>query len=246
MEKINPQIWQNYDEAQQIRLKAEVIREWIPSGVSSILDIGCGNGIITNLLAQDYDVTGVDISLEALQDVQTPKIQASATAIPLESKSFDLVLSSEMIEHLDDDDLQAAVGEMIRLSKRYILISVPNREQLAKSNCKCASCGFVYHAYGHLHSFSTSALRQIFPGYRLVREMVLGPDEKLWQPTLLKIKQKLGAQYFHPNAAVLCPACGSEQYLYHTGLLARALNLLNRLVSRARPYWLMLLLEKVD
>ncbi len=53
--------WQSLSE-QTLRPKIDKILNIIPESVKSIVDIGCGNGIITNQLSKKYHVVGVDRS----------------------------------------------------------------------------------------------------------------------------------------------------------------------------------------
>jgi SAM-dependent methyltransferase len=73
------------------------------------LDIGCGPGaLISELAARGYDAHGVDRSAKArelgrhLQD-QSPGMQLHAELDEAWKGSFDLVMSFEVIEHLQDD-----------------------------------------------------------------------------------------------------------------------------------------------
>jgi len=57
----------------------------IPFDVRSILDVGCGDGRITNQIADLYPnklVVGIDISQRALQHVQAKAIRGSAECLP--------------------------------------------------------------------------------------------------------------------------------------------------------------------
>ena len=44
------------------QIKVQKILGMIPPDVRTIIDIGCGDGTITNRLAEKFDVTGVDRS----------------------------------------------------------------------------------------------------------------------------------------------------------------------------------------
>ncbi len=80
----------------------------------TVLDIGCGGGILTDSMARaGAQATGIDLSTKALRiaqlhamDAQTPNVQyreISAEAIALEQPaSFDVVTCMEMLEHVPD------------------------------------------------------------------------------------------------------------------------------------------------
>lgn len=240
------EFWANYDRDGFIRAKAELINTWIPEGVRTIADIGCGNGIISNLLAARYDVTAVDISPAALSFVTTKKVRASALDLPFDDHSFDLALSSEMLEHLNSQDLHQAIRELKRISRRWILITVPHREQLAASDVKCAACGRVFNANGHLQSFNLRRLQNLFSHYRISKQLITGPQTRDYQPVFLKLRQVLGKQWFNPDPSCVCPVCGAAEFPVKVNIISKICNGLSRLFTRKRPYWIMLLFEKSD
>jgi SAM-dependent methyltransferase len=97
-----------------------------------ILDAGCGEGFAAlNFLSKHPEVSyfGVDLSAEAVSAAKTivpqmPAIVGDVTRLPFPDKQFDLVVSLEVLEHLPQPEL--AVEMYKRLSRRYILLSVPN------------------------------------------------------------------------------------------------------------------------
>ena len=98
----------------------------------SVLDAGCGEGFVTRYLAQQNPalrLTGMDLSKEAIAYAQdhfghlAHFRTGSLYKLPFSDNSFDLVVCSEVLEHLDDTD--RAVSELKRVARRHVLITVP-------------------------------------------------------------------------------------------------------------------------
>ncbi len=245
MDILSPETWAAYDPHGLIALRLEQVRKIIPADVSSILDAGCGNGVITNALHPSYQVTGLDLSPAALEYVRAPKVNASVTAIPFPDRSFDLVMCNEVLEHLNAADLAQAVSELQRCTGKYLLLSVPNQEQLSAELVRCASCGHVFPAYGHLQSFSLARLDTI-TGWQRLWSTELGPAHRNFSPTLLKFRQQRLRQWFKPDVPLDCPACHGRDFLLRRNLITKAVNALGRLGRAARPYWLMAMYAAPD
>ncbi len=98
----------------------------------TILDVGCGEGFVAAFLKRclpEAEITGVDLSDAALAyarqhfgELATFQ-QADIYRLPFPDRSFDTVVCSEVLEHLDDPD--RAVGELKRVARRYVVITVP-------------------------------------------------------------------------------------------------------------------------
>lgn len=97
-----------------------------------ILEVGCGEGFLSAYLKSRMPQTqlhGLDINERAVEfahDHFGHRVQFSSGSIytlPFETGSFDLVLCSQVLEHLEDPD--AALAELKRVSGDYLLISVP-------------------------------------------------------------------------------------------------------------------------
>lgn len=89
----------------------------------TILDIGCGGGLLTNPLAQKgHHVTGVDLSVSSLDFARksdtTGKVlylQADAHNLPMQDETFDVVCAMDLLEHVDNPGL--VIAQASRLLK---------------------------------------------------------------------------------------------------------------------------------
>lgn len=100
---------------------------------NSLLDAGCGEGFVVDRIARrmpDLRIAGVDLSDEAVAFARAhfgSRAQfrkGSVYKLPFSDKSFDTVLCSEVLEHLDDPN--RAVEELKRVARNYVLITVPH------------------------------------------------------------------------------------------------------------------------
>ena len=129
----------------------------------TILDAGCGEGVISMLLAaQNIASTGVDLSepniKEARERAENQNISnlarfdvADAESLPFADKSFDTVISSHVLEHLPDFD--KGFKELCRVSRKRVIVALPTCLNL----CAAALLGGD-HGYWKLSKRSLFAL----------------------------------------------------------------------------------------
>jgi 2-polyprenyl-3-methyl-5-hydroxy-6-metoxy-1,4-benzoquinol methylase len=101
-----------------------------PLDAASVLDAGCGEG---ETIARLRDVLGeriaaIDILDECVVFTQNrlpfvDATNASVYELPFEDDSFDLVMSLEVLEHLESPS--AAMRELTRVSRGNVVLSVP-------------------------------------------------------------------------------------------------------------------------
>jgi len=253
----NASIYEKFDWSalNETHLKEKIVKiiELIPEDTKTIVDVGCGNGVITNILGEKYEVIGVDRSEHALRMVKTKKVKASSENIPLPDHSFDMVFSSELLEHLEDAVLQKTIQEFERLTKKYILITVPNNENPDKLLIKCPSCHYIYNSPNHLRRFKADDFIKLFPNYSLLKQFSFGKNVRYYNTHLLNIKKKISpAQSWIPyywmpenKRKTICPKCEYEfENRYRFNLFATFIDILNVLISPKKAYWLFVLLEK--
>ena len=101
------------------------------------LDVGCGNGFITELVAPSFDeVVGIDMEEERLEDFRAhvngkPNFQIllmSAAKIEFPNEFFPFITTFEVLEHVGDwDDQRQFAAEIRRVALRGYFITTPNR-----------------------------------------------------------------------------------------------------------------------
>jgi ubiquinone/menaquinone biosynthesis C-methylase UbiE len=133
-----------------------IVLDRIPDG-SSLLDVGVGVGQFIGAAARSMklsEVQGIDISRHShfLPNLDYPvkMTYQNATSMTFQNNAFDYVTCMEVIEHLDDEDMNAVISELRRVARRGIFVTVPFCERLPLP---------TYHK----QRFSFERIQEIFP-----------------------------------------------------------------------------------
>jgi SAM-dependent methyltransferase len=156
----------------QLRMLAAALRG-APAG-RRILDIGCGDGAATSLIAtgrRQHHVIGVDWSTRAIEQARAHGFDLISAGVdppglPIATGTIDLVVMSELIEHLVDTDAALAEARRVLRPGGTLLLSTPN---LAAWHNR------VLIAFGVQPIFSEVSLRGIYgrPGSQVVGHLRL-------------------------------------------------------------------------
>ena len=129
----------------------------MPSG-SSALDVGCGVGILLARLNTERQckVFGVDISHKAIEIAKQagiPGLSCQLPILPLDSDFFDVVIATEVIEHLLDP--KKTIDQMCRVLRGNgtMILSTPN-DSIPPGDCD-----------EHFHCFNENSLRELVSEY---------------------------------------------------------------------------------
>src|SRR5262249_34963101 len=88
----------------------------------TVLEVGPGSGIVTYCLRHaGIQMTTVDLDAEL-----GPDVVGSVTQLPLADGSFDAVLCCEVLEHLPWEEAEAALGELARVTRKGVVLSLPD------------------------------------------------------------------------------------------------------------------------
>jgi 2-polyprenyl-3-methyl-5-hydroxy-6-metoxy-1,4-benzoquinol methylase len=155
---------------------------WAVGHFNEVLELGCGAGILARqLLEFGNTVTGLDISEVAI--AQLPKeitgIVSTLPNIPLPAHSFDVVVATEIVEHIDDD--QACVMEVVRVLRPggRAYFAVPN------------NCLGPDEEPEHVRKYSPETLEILLSPYGYIfmetflEEFVISPGQMIALPTIL-------------------------------------------------------------
>lgn len=101
----------------------------------TLLDVGCGMGeLVRHLRALGVDAKGLEISHDAIQmakrEVKPFLSIGDIVNIPFESNSFDMIVSFNVLEHIERPLLKKAVAETIRVAKKYILHKIHTKQNV--------------------------------------------------------------------------------------------------------------------
>lgn len=131
---------------------------------ASVLNIGIGNGYLEEgILARGWESYSLDPDQSAVSKLLSKGVQARVGRIeklPFDDQMFDLVVASEVLEHLAANELSLGLAEIFRVLKSggYFIATVPYNENLADNQVVCPRCGDIFHRWGHQQSLDEKSL----------------------------------------------------------------------------------------
>jgi SAM-dependent methyltransferase len=166
-----------FTEGKQIALRL------VPPGDNkTALDLGCREGHQTRWLeGRGYTVTSIDVDklFDAAQVVNANE------RLPFDDDSFDLIWSSEVIEHLNDPNF--SLDELRRVTKPGgdIILTTPNSYMwLFRAIAKVGFTPERIQRDDHLHFFDAADIRRLAPDADLYGYFPwMGPKQTLYADT---------------------------------------------------------------
>jgi len=184
----------------------------VPAHTKSLLDIGAGLGVFLNLLHEKKGIKGIGTEITPLKIRTAEKmfkvklLNASASSLPSEDLSFEVVTALELLEHLPYPDYKKSLLEIQRVAQKSIVISVPFEER--RTFIPCPYCKCKFNPNYHNRSFSKNTIASLFDNFELVKLVKIGPTvlhTKIIDRLLSSFRSKP-----YPEFAV-CPSCGYKK-----------------------------------
>ena len=175
------------------------LRELKPARV---LDLGCGNGSLCRAIKdQGFDVCGFDPSKEGIELASSanPDIRFLNIGVydqPPEEwlGAFDLVVSTEVVEHLYNPRALPAFAKKVLKPGGHALITTPYHGYLKNLALSVLDKWDAHHTvfweHGHIKFFSRHTLKKLFEddGYQTCSFKGLGRLPWLWMTMLMEFK----------------------------------------------------------
>jgi 2-polyprenyl-3-methyl-5-hydroxy-6-metoxy-1,4-benzoquinol methylase len=165
------------------------------AGPQSILDVGCGEGVLIHKWAQRLDpkpVVGLDLEDPVIQAEwekrQAPNLDyriMKAENLPFGVDEFDMASAIEVLEHVPDP--AHTVAEMARVASRWLLVSVP-REPLWRglNMARGAYVKDLGNTPGHLNHWSKRSFVKLLSQHG---EVVEARSPFPWTMLLVRVGQ---------------------------------------------------------
>jgi 2-polyprenyl-3-methyl-5-hydroxy-6-metoxy-1,4-benzoquinol methylase len=147
---------------------------------TSILDVGCGEGVLTHEWAQRLHggrIVGIDLDDPHLHEQwktrTAPNLEyrvMKAENLPFADGEFDMASAIEVLEHVPDPE--DTLAEMARCAARWLLVSVPREPIWRMTNmARGAYWRELGNTPGHVNHWSSAAFRTMLSAHGEVVEL---------------------------------------------------------------------------
>jgi ubiquinone/menaquinone biosynthesis C-methylase UbiE len=187
-----------------------------------VLEIGAGEGAILHRLSElDFgdDLYALEISGNAVSTIGERRIRSLRECrlydgyhIPYDNDSFDLVLISHVLEHVEYP--RKLLYEAMRVA-RYVFVEVPLEETIRQKR------DFAFDPVGHINSYTSRSIRRFVQsaGLRVLRQSVTNPSYHVY-------RYRFGRRAFLRFLVKQCllgafPALATRLFTYHCSLMCQ-------------------------
>ena len=153
---------------------------WGIASPRSILDVGCGEGVLTCKWAErlgDGRIVGIDLDDPKLRSEwekrRRPNLEyraEEATSLPFADGEFDMATAIEVLEHVPEPE--QTLAEMARVAERWLLVSVPREPVWRMTNmARGAYLRDRGNTPGHVNHWSKGGFKKLLSRYGTIQEL---------------------------------------------------------------------------
>lgn len=192
---------------ERARYIAERYRQYLQG---KVLDVGCDEARLKPFLQSGTEYLGVDVG-------GTPDVLLNlekAERLPFGDAAFDCVICTDVLEHVDN--LHLIFGELVRVSRRFVIVSLPNCWSIARQKIHRGRGNFSHYGLPpdtpedrHKWFFNITEARSFLVSQQvrhpiLVRDQHVTEKPRLWPlKALRRIRFPVQSHYLNRYANTL-------------------------------------------
>lgn len=136
---------ESYDTKERFISYWHQIDEIVALKPGNVIEVGIGNGFLTGYLRKrGVNITALDIVSEL-----NPDVSGSVLSMPFADRTFDVVACYEVLEHLPYGDFMRALAEILRVSRRHVVLSVPDHTAVYRLDIELPRIGRIRKLIPH-------------------------------------------------------------------------------------------------
>lgn len=202
---------EEYRASEREKKRTEDLLRLLSVGGNIALDIGARDGHFSKLLADRFDkVIALDLTPPSINDKRIQCVAGNLLNLDFPDQSFDLVLCAEVLEHIPSDALEQACRELIRVTKRHLLVGVPYMQDLRLHRTTCPACRTINPPWGHVNSFDESRLRKLFADLVEVEVSQVGENREVTNDLSAMLMNFSGNPFGTYGQDEPCINCGTK------------------------------------
>lgn len=247
----------DYRKSESERQRTEDLMQYfrrISGKRKSALDIGARDGHFSLLLTTLFDeVTALDLEKPTISHSRVTCVQGDITKLDFDDNNFDLIFCAEVLEHIPPHLLQKATSELSRVSREFLLIGVPYKQDIRAGRTTCYSCGRKNPPWGHVNSFDELRLTNLFPLYTVKKISFVGEAGAPTNFMSAFFMDLAGNPYGTYNQEEKCVHCGetlikpSKRSVLQKLFTRAAFYMIDfqKLLCNRHPNWIHILFQKI-
>ena len=221
--------------------------------LEKVIDVGARSGHISKLIADllDVPVIALDLKKPKIECKNVISVEGNILNLEFPDDFFDLVICTEVLEHINPKFLQRACNELKRITKKYLLIGVPFEQDIRLYRTRCKRCGKRNPPWGHVNRFDEKKLKELFVELKLRRVSFVGKTKEVTNFISAFLMDLAGNPYGTYNQKEPCLYCGAKIEKPSLNFFQKALakmafiiTKIQRMFISEKPIWIHVLFEK--